>query len=630
MLRVMHRSKIIVALFLFIGGLIISQGPAFSSTAEGIRVFNSRIVVHADASMTVTETITVNSAGSEIRHGIIRDFPTTYRDRYGNTVRVGFEIIKILRDNHPEPYHTEKVSNGVKIYLGEKDVFLPSGRHTYTIVYKTDRQLGFFQDYDELYWNVTGNGWTLPIDAAQAVVELPPGTKITQYAAYTGPYGGQDKDYRVTYDTAGNIVVTTTRGLGPREGLTIAVAWPKGVVRQPSASEEKLAYFKDNAPVFAAFLGFLVLLGYYVTAWFRIGRDPKKGTIIPLFEPPKGFSPAAIRFLMRTSFDAKAFAAEVIDMAVKGFLRIKESNGFFSLEKKGAGQLFPEEQDLGRDLFDGNLNLEIAKKHQVTLASAQKGLEKSLQLMLSNIYFKTNRQFLWPGLGITGLILAALIITAEEPTAAMGILLFYVITCGLIAFFASAWQNQGWVVRIFFLFFGSVWFFIAAITGPAAVFSSGWVSIVLSSIIVLHLLFLYLLKAPTLQGRQIMNQIEGFKMYLAVAEKERLEALQPPARSLELFEKYLPYAFALDVENQWSEQFSEVLAQAAAAGQAYAPTWYEGNSWNSHKFASFADSLGTSLSDSISAAATPPSSSSGSGGGGFSGGGGGGGGGSGW
>ncbi len=162
---------------------------------------------------------------------------------------------------------------------------------------------------------------------------------------------------------------------------------------------------------------------------------------------------------MRTSFDAKAFAAEVIDMAVKGFLRIKESNGLFSLEKKGAGQLFPEEQDLGRDLFDGNLNLEIAEKHQVTLASAQKGLEKSLQLMLSNIYFKTNRRFLWPGLGITGLILAALIITAEEPTAAMGILLFYVITCGLIAFFASAWQNQGWTVRIFFLFFGSVWSF---------------------------------------------------------------------------------------------------------------------------------------------------------------------------
>ena len=172
-------NKIILVLFLLVGGLISSQGPACGSKAEVIRAFNSKIVVHTDASMTVTETITVNSAGAAIKRGIIREFPTIYRDRYGNKVRVGFEIVKIFRDGHSEPYHTEKVSNGVKIYLGEKEVFLPPGYHTYTIVYKTDRQLGFFQDYDELYWNVTGNGWTFPIEAAQAVVELPPGTQIT-------------------------------------------------------------------------------------------------------------------------------------------------------------------------------------------------------------------------------------------------------------------------------------------------------------------------------------------------------------------------------------------------------------------------------------------------------------------
>jgi hypothetical protein len=159
--------------------------------------------------MTVTETITVTSAGAAINAGIIREFPTIYRDRYGNKVRVGFEIVEIFRDGHSEPYHTEKLSNGVKIYLGEKELFLPPGYHTYTIVYKTDRQLGFFQDYDELYWNVTGNGWTFPIEAARAVVELPPGTQITQYAAYTGPFGAQGKDFQVKYDTAGNIVFTT-------------------------------------------------------------------------------------------------------------------------------------------------------------------------------------------------------------------------------------------------------------------------------------------------------------------------------------------------------------------------------------------------------------------------------------
>jgi uncharacterized membrane protein YgcG len=622
--------RYILVMILLTYSLVCCLRIVADAATERIDVFDSRITVHADATMTVTETITVTSTGDEIKRGIIRDFPTKYRDRYGNTVRVGFEIVEINRDGQPEPFHTETVGNGVKIYIGQKDVLLQPGRHSYTIVYKTDRQLGFFQDYDELYWNVTGTGWTFPIDAVRAVVELPPGTKITQYAAYTGPFGAQGRDFRVSHDAGNNIVFTTTRGLAPREGLTIAVAWPKGIVRQPSATEAKLSYLKDNAPVFIALLGFLALLGYYWKIWSQVGRDPKKGTIIPLFEPPPGFSPAAVRYLMQMGFDAKTLAAAVMDMAVKGFLRIRESNGSYVLEKKGGGQLFPEELELGRELFAGKQILEITEKHQGTLAGAQGTLQKSLQRLLANIYFKMNRGYLWPAVFITGLILAALIITAEEPSAAAGILLFYVVTGGILALFAYNWQNQGWPMRIFFLAFGSFWFFFSVITGPAAVFSSITVSVILGSILVAHVIFFYLLKAPTVQGRQLMDQIEGFKMYLSVAEKERLELLHPPEKTPELFEKYLPYAFALDVENEWSEQFAGVLAQAAVAGQGYTPTWYEGSSWNSRNLSGFAAGLGSSLSSSIAAAATPPSSSSGSGGGGSSGGGGGGGGGSGW
>ena len=422
--RLWRSIKIILSMLLFLNCLVCCLRTDAGAATERIEVFDSRITVHADASMTVTETITVTSTGEEIKRGIIRDFPTKYRDRYGNAVRVGFDLVEIRRDGQPEPYHTEKAGNGVKIYLGQKDVLLQPGRHTYTITYQTDRQLGFFRDYDELYWNVTGTGWTFPIDAVKAVVELPPGTKISQYAAYTGPFGAQGQDYRVSYDGAGNIVFTTTRGLGPREGLTIAVAWPKGIVREPSAGEGAAWYLRDNAPLFSAILGFLALLGYYLKVWSRVGRDPAKGTIIPLFEPPKGFSPAAVRYLMQMGFDAKTLAAAVLDMAVKGFLRIRESNGSYVLEKKGGGQLFPEELDLGRDLFAGNEVLEIAEKHQVTLAEAQKDLQKSLQLMMANVYFKTNRQLLWPALLITGLVLLALIITAEEPAAAAGSLFF--------------------------------------------------------------------------------------------------------------------------------------------------------------------------------------------------------------
>jgi len=151
------------------------------------------------------------------------------------------------------------------------------------------------------------------------------------------------------------------------------------------------------------------------------------------------------------------------------------------------------------------------------------------------------------------------------------------------------------------------------------------VAMVFVMVVCLSMLFYFLLRAYTVSGRRLMDQIEGFRMYLTAAEQERLELLHPPERTPELFEKYLPFALALDVENEWCEQFAEVLDKAG-----YAPDWYQGSSWRSLGSGGLSDSLGSSLSASLSASSSPPGSSSGSGGGGSSGGGGGGGGGSGW
>ena len=169
--------------------------------------------------------------------------------------------------------------------------------------------------------------------------------------------------------------------------------------------------------------------------------------------------------------------------------------------------------------------------------------------------------------------------------------------------------------------FGAVMFSIA-VSVPAM--------LVLAAMGFVNALFYHLLKAPTLSGRKIMDQIEGFKLYLSVAEKERLNLLNPPEKTPALFEKYLPYALALNVENAWSEQFAEVLAQAGTETQPYSPVWYSGSSWDSFHTSRFTDSLGSSFAGAISSSSTAPGSSSGSGGGGSSGGGGGGGGGSGW
>ena len=141
--------------------------------------------------------------------------------------------------------------------------------------------------------------------------------------------------------------------------------------------------------------------------------------------------------------------------------------------------------------------------------------------------------------------------------------------------------------------------------------------------------FGHLLKAPTLQGRKVMDQAEGFKMFLSVTEKERMNLLNPPDQTPELFEKYLPYALALDVEQKWSEQFSTVFEKLAKAGTAYHPYWY-GGMHGGFRVNDFSSNLAGSFSNAISSSSTPPGSSSGGGGGGFSGGGGGGGGGGGW
>ncbi|HJT97712.1 MAG TPA: DUF2207 domain-containing protein, partial [Rhodanobacteraceae bacterium] len=139
---------------------------------ERILDFHSDITIAPDAGMDVAETIRVRAEGNQIRHGIYRDFPTDYRDDLGNRVHVAFEPATLTRDGSDEPFHTEGQDNGIRVYFGSESTLLPPGEYTYVLRYRTTRQLGFFADHDELYWNVTGNGWDFPIDAASATVAL--------------------------------------------------------------------------------------------------------------------------------------------------------------------------------------------------------------------------------------------------------------------------------------------------------------------------------------------------------------------------------------------------------------------------------------------------------------------------
>ncbi|MGD9265693.1 MAG: DUF2207 domain-containing protein, partial [Lysobacterales bacterium] len=196
---------------------LLTTGVACAS--EDILSYHSDILVRADGSMLVTETIQVRSEGNRIRRGIYRDFPTTYKDRFGNRYRVTFDVLDVQRNNELEPFHTEDRSNGVRVYMGSANRTLQPGLHEYRLRYHTTRQLGFFEDYDELYWNVTGSDWIFGIGRASATVELPAAVGADQIRLdyYTGPQGGTGKDAAVKITGERKVDFHTTRRLGPYE-----------------------------------------------------------------------------------------------------------------------------------------------------------------------------------------------------------------------------------------------------------------------------------------------------------------------------------------------------------------------------------------------------------------------------
>ncbi len=553
---------------------------------ERIHKFDSLVQVGADGGLTVTETIAVTATGAEIRRGIYRDFPTVYRALDGSDHIVEFDVVEVRRNGEPISYFTEGRINGVRVYMGAKDKYIDPGRYTYTLTYRTDRQIGFFETNDELYWNVTGNDWVFPIDSATVTIVLPDGATVLSRDGYTGQAGEQGRDWTAAKDSTGPARFATTRSLAPGEGFTVAVTWPKGFVAPPTESDEFWWTLRGYTGYLAAIVIWLVILTYYLIVWRKVGRDPEAGTIVPRWQPPKGLSPAASRFVAKMGFDGKALGAAVVNLAVKGRLVIEDDgNDTYTLRRRdgtGGAALAPGEAAMEAALFRSGDAVAVRKGNHAQLKPAVDALRKTLTSEYEGAQFRRNSG--WFALGTVASFLS---LTVLGPAIAS--------TPGP--------------------------------KGPAPIFFA------IAGLIAINWLFFKLLRAPTATGRRMLDEIEGFKMYLVTAEQERLNLLNPPERTPELFERYLPYAIALDVENEWGEQFSGILAAASAGAEGgYRPRWYSGkrgfDAWSTP--GAFAGSLGSSFSRSISAAATPPGSRSGSGGRGSSGGGGGGGGGGGF
>jgi uncharacterized membrane protein YgcG len=643
-------KKVIYILFLF--GILFISGHAIAQyeNIERIISFDSEITINEDASMIVEEKIKVYAAGQKIQRGIYRDFPTKYKDQYGNNVVIKFEVLEVSRDGNSESYHTENLSNGVRVYCGSSDYFLPRGEYTYSITYRTDRQIGYFDNSDELYWNVTGNGWDFVIEKATATINLPEpvsGDDLRLYG-YTGYSGFKGESYQYSVLSSDQIYFQTTSMLNPREGLTIVVQLPKGLVYQPTQSDRLGYFFQDNIQSVIGLIGIIGLVFYYLIIWWRVGKDPARGLIIPLYEPPHHLSAAAVRFISQMGYDNKIFTTAIVSLAVKGYLRIEEDGKDYRLVKVKGSQkpLLNDEQTVLAKLgFSGKGKdhvLELEQKNHSILQGAIKSLKNSLKNSYEKNYFITNKRFFFIGIAASLCILIVSIIggSEEQIFILIWVSLWSIGVAFLLLTVFRTWKGvlskgRGKVTALgsaIFITLFSIPFVLGQILGFyfLAEVSSPLMILIIAVIVLVNIIFYHLLKAPTLLGRKIMDKIDGFKMYLGTAEKDSIYSMQAPDKTPELFESFLPFALALGVENKWAEKFSDVLSSIDKESSVYKPGWYSGTVWSTLGAAGFASSLSSSFSSTISSSSTAPGSSSGGGGGGSSGGGGGGGGGGGW
>jgi uncharacterized membrane protein len=573
---------------LFFVVLLITNSFALFSQSERILAFHSDIEVDTSSVITVKESIKIYANGTIFKRGITRTIPTTSADNLGKKVRLDFKILSVDKDGRTSKYHTEQGNGAITIYIGEKDVFLNEGEYVYTITYRMNGQIRFYDAYDEIYWNVNGFDWALPFDQVSSQITLPIDGNIIQNACYTGRYGSNNTNCSSTM-LSENSIRFNAENLGAGENLTVALGFNKGTVHQPPPPPPPTFLQKFGALILSGFLSF-ALLFYYGFTWLKFGVDPPKPTTYPQFEVPNKMTPASVGMLDKLRYHTDLITGSILNLAVKGYLKIEEDTqdyvfGLFKSKKfiihkikNDSGLLNHEERVLFSKLFSGISTLTLDGKYDSKVQSAVTAYKASL--------IKQHHSFIYQGFNFIFWLAPILTIIA------------YIF---LFLFLASNYfqgENDG---LIFFVF--------------------------LVVNIVFFVIYQYLIRKPAVEKLRIKSLIDGFKMYMSAAEEKQIAHFNPPDLTPEIFEKLLPYAVVLGAEDVWGEKFQNLIDKSVI-DQSYQPTWYASHVGN---FSTFNHTLNSSLSNSLNRSATPPSSSgSGSGGGGFSGGGGGGGGGGGW
>ncbi|PIF47282.1 putative membrane protein DUF2207 [Chryseobacterium sp. 52] len=608
---------------------------------EKIISFHSDIDVDKNSGITVTENIKVYSLGNNIKRGIFRALPLS-RNLNNKTQKVRYNIISVKKNGIDENYHEETGDGYLKIYAGNKDIILDPGTYDYEIKYKAENQIGFFAKYDEFYWNVNGTYWDFDVDSISAKVNLPEGAGIIQNSCYTGAYGSNNQNCTVNV-LSDHSIEWNASGLRANEGLTVAVGFKKGMMIPPPPP----TFLEKYGTLMGGCILLLGLLMYLYSTWRKYGIDPESPTVYPQFNVPENLSPSSLGYINSESFKNKYLTAAIVNLAVKGYVKIIEGEdsgllGFFNTKIFTLKKLKPADESLAKEEINlmNSLFSELSDsvkfdgKYNSTIEKAVLNFKEVLKFQHETFLNEGNNtnKLLLPWLIITllyglGLFVSYTILPEFERVLAGGLLYIVLfIAFVLIAFLANklSWKLLFLIPIPISIILGIGGVISQEGTGDTSInFSVCYIFLALAFSVMV--LYQYLIKQPSKEKLRKKSLIDGFKMYMGAAENEQLKFHNPPQMTPQVFETLLPFAIVMGVDDIWGQKFDELLKRTAAE---YNNTWYYGGVMNHY---AFANTLNSSLTQSIQSASTKPSSSgSGSGGGGFSGGGGGGGGGGGW
>ncbi|HEX4744382.1 MAG TPA: DUF2207 domain-containing protein [Candidatus Limnocylindria bacterium] len=590
-------AAVLLAVPLLVGGA--------ASADEGWEIlrFDAGIVMQTDSSLVITETIEVDFRGLQ-KHGIFREIPVRYRHTDTHDRVYELEVASI-RDASGRGWRYEVEDNGAnkRIRIGDPDRTI-SGRQTYLLSYVVRGALNAFDDHDELYWNVNGSEWGVPSRQVTATVRTP--ANVTQVTCFQGPTGSTDPCRSAVAPP--HVSFAATRPLQPGEQLTIVVGLPKGAVRAPVAIYEERARdidrWFDATPASLGLAGLVLVGGLTLVArnWSAQGRDRRylkraafveeteegaaplfdAPTVIPEYEPPDKLTPAQLGLILDERADAKDLTATVVDLAVRGVLRIEkvEGSGLFGRDDWRLVKLRDDASLAGweRQLIEG-----IFGSESEVLLSERKGkVAPSLKLAQRQLYRDAmerrwftgdpeNARAMWAGVGILVAAAGAGLVFLLGTRLGLGLVGLAVIVCGL-----------------------------ALLATHSA------------------------MARRSAAGSELLRRTLGFRRYMETAEKDRAAFAEREG----IFSAYLPYAIVFGIVERWAKAFEGLDREATRAMQGMG--WYVGHgAFSPSAFSSELATFSSTVSSTI--AYTPGSKgSSGFGGGGFSGGGGGGGGGGSW